>query len=95
MGAGECRRPCGALVCMYDHSFFGDSVRSFFRLGFSMRFAEIESSVKWLRLSTVFGGRLKRPLPCRIRSVRRRERGRMPSETSEKLQKYCMSRRNS
>ena len=34
-------------------------------------------------------------LPCPFRSAHRRERGRMPSETSKKLQKYRMSRRNS
>ena len=55
--------------------FFGDSVRSFFRLGLSMRFSELEFSVKWLRSSAVFGGRLQRPSPCRIRSAPRRERG--------------------
>ena len=75
--------------------FGGDSVRTFFFLRLSMRFAELEFSVKWLRSSAVFGGRLKRPSPCRIRSAPRRERGRMPSETSEKLQKYRKSRRNS
>ena len=51
-----------------------------------MQFAELEFSVKYLRSSAVFGGRLKRPLPCRIRSAPRHERGRMPGETSEKLQ---------
>ena len=66
--------------------FFGDSVGSFFRLGLSMRFAELEFSVKSLRSSAVFGGRLKRPSPCGIRSAPRPERGRIPSETSEKLQ---------
>ena len=35
-------------------------------------------------------GRLQRPSPCRVRSAHRCERGRMPSETSEKLQKDRM-----
>ena len=38
----------------------------------------------WLGSSAAFfGGRLQRPSPCRVRSVHRRERGRVPSETSE------------
>ena len=47
-----------------------------------------------LRSSAAFWGRLQRPSPCRVRSAHRRERGRMPSETSEKLQNHRMSRRN-
>ena len=42
--------------------------------------------------SAAFGGGLQRPSPFRVRSAHRRERGRMPSEKSEKLQKYRMSR---
>ena len=64
--------------------FGGDSVWSFFRLGLSMRFSELEFSVKSLRSSAVFGGRLKRPSPCRIRSASGRDRVRGLSETSEK-----------
>ena len=45
--------------------------------------------------SAGFGGRLQRPSLCNIRSAHRRERGRMPIETSEKLQKYRVLRRNS
>ena len=37
----------------------------------------------WLGSSAAFGGRLHRPSPCRVRSAHRRERGRVPSETSE------------
>ena len=84
-------------IYIYIRSFFFSGIRSgvVCRLGLSMRFAELEFSVKSLRSRAVFGGRLKRPSPCCIRSAPRRERGRMPSETSEKLQKYRMSRRNS
>ena len=81
---------------IYDH-YLISGIRSgvFFRLGLSMRFAELEFSVKQLRSSAGFGGRLQRPSPCRVRSAPRREHGRMPSQTSEKLQKYRMSTRNS
>ena len=37
--------------------FGGNSVRRFFHLGLSMRFSELEFSVKYLRSSAVFGGR--------------------------------------
>ena len=40
MGAGECRRPCGALVYIHNDSFFSgdrDLVRNFFRDFFSSR----------------------------------------------------------
>ena len=37
---------CMGSINIYDHSFFRDSVRRFFRLGLSMRFAELEFSVK-------------------------------------------------
>ena len=40
-------------------------------------------------------GRLERLPLCRVRSAPRRERGQMPSETSEELQKHRMSRRDS
>ena len=64
--------------------FGGGSVSCFFRLGLSMGCSELEASVKSLRSSAVFGGRLRRPSPCRIRSAPRRERGQTLSETSEK-----------
>ena len=60
-----------------------------------MRFSELEFSAKTLRSSAAFGGRIQRPPPRCVRSAHRRELGRMPSETREKLQKYRMSRRNS
>ena len=41
MGAGECRRPCGALENIYDHSFFY-SARSFFCPGLIMECSELE-----------------------------------------------------
>ena len=47
-------------------------------------------SVKSLRSSAVFGGRLQRPSPCLIRSALRRGRGWMLSETSEKRAKKCI-----
>ena len=59
---------------------FLDSFRSFSRLGLSKRFSELEFSVKSLRSSAVFGGRLKRPSPCRIRFARGRDRVRRLSE---------------
>ena len=49
-----------------------------------MRFSELEFSVKPLRSSAVFGGRLKRPSPCRIRSAPGRDRVRGLSETSKR-----------
>ena len=52
-------------------------------------------SVKSLRSSVVFGGRLQRPSPCLIRSEPRREREWRLSETSEKLRKCCIMRRSS
>ena len=55
-----------------------------------MRFAELEFSVEYsfVRAPPSVRGRLQRPLPCRVRSAHRRERGWMPSETSsERLQK--------
>ena len=59
----------------------------FFRLGLSMRFSELEFSVKSFRSSAVFGGRLKRPSPCRMRSAPGRDRVCGLSETSEKCTK--------
>ena len=76
------------LKYIYDHSFWGDSVKSFFRLGLSTRFSELEFSFKWLRLSAVFGGRLKRPSPYRTRSAPGRDRVRGLSETSEKCANF-------
>ena len=75
---------------------FRDSVRSFFlsRPKYAIRgtgiLGQIASFERRLR------GAAPTPLarPC-VRSAHRRERGRMPSEISEKLQKYRMSRRNS
>ena len=73
-------------IHQYKWSFFFGGIRSgvFSRLGLSMRFLELAFSVKYVRSSTVFGGRLKRPLPCRIRSAPGRDRVRGLSETSEK-----------
>ena len=45
MGAGVCRHPCGALLCLYNDSLFWgnkDLVWSFFRLGLSMGFSKLE-----------------------------------------------------
>ena len=47
-------------------------------------------SVKSLRSSAVFGGRLKRPTPCRIRSATGRDRVCGLCETSEKCVKFCI-----
>ena len=63
---------------------------AFLRLGLSMRFSELEFSVKWLRSSAVFG-MLKRPSPCRIRSAPGRDRVRGVSETSEKCAIFVFS----
>ena len=59
----------------------------FFRLGLSLRFAELEFAVEYLRSSAGFGGQLQCPLPCRVCSAPLLKRGRIPSETSEVLQK--------
>ena len=62
--------------------------------------AEVCDSRNWNSRSNTawFERRLRgvapRPSPCRVRSAHRRERGRVPSETSEKFQKYGLSRRN-
>ena len=56
----------------------------FFRLGLSMGSRNLNFSVNSLRSSAVFGGRLKCPSPCRIRSSPSRDRVRGLSETSEK-----------
>ena len=55
-----------------------------------MRFVELEFSVKSLRSSAVFGGRLKRLSPCRTRFAPGRERVRGLSETSEKCANFCI-----
>ena len=70
--------------------FGGNSVRRFFHLGVSMRFSELEFSVKYLRSSAVFGGRRTRPSPCRIRSAPGRDRVRGLSETSEMCANFCI-----
>ena len=72
-------------IYIYIIILFG-GIRSgvFCRLSLSMRFSELEFSIKPLRSSAVFGGRLKRPSPCRIRSAHGRDRVRGLSETSEK-----------
>ena len=72
----------------YGIRFVVYAVRSFFSVSASVWDARNWNfSVKSLRSSAVFGGRLQRPSPCLIRSAPRRERGWMLSETSEKLQK--------
>ena len=76
---------------VYDQSFSGGFGQEFVRLGLSLRFSELEISVKELRSGAVFGGRLQRPSPCHIRSAPRRERRRMLSETSEKRFFSCIS----
>ena len=103
MGAGDSpapmRSPC-KYIYIYTYIYkiilcFRDSVRSFFssRPKYAIRgtgfLGQIASFERRLR------GRLQRPSPCRVRSAHRRERGRMPSDTGEKFQKYRMSRRNS
>ena len=90
---------CCTKCISYDHSFFY-SVSSFCRLGLSIGCPELEFlgqialefSVKSLRSSAVFGGRLQRPSPCLIRSEPRRERVWMLSETSEKRTKMYFER---
>ena len=78
---------------IWDHSLFQGFGQEVVSLGLRMRFAELEFSVKLLRSSAGFGGRLQRSSPWLVRSEHRRDRGRMPSETMEKLQKYRMSRK--
>ena len=82
--------PC---VYVYNDSFFlGADIWS----GVSLVSGEVwdyrkwKVSVKSLRSSAVFGGRLQRPLPRLIRSAPRRERGWGLSETSEKCANFCM-----
>ena len=58
--------------------------QEFFRLGLSIRFSELEFSVKSLRSSAVVGGRLLPPSLCRIRSAPCQDRVPGLSETSEK-----------
>ena len=77
-------------ICMII-IFLGGSVRSFFDLGLSMRFSELEFSVKYFRSNAVFGLRLKRPTPCRIRSTRDRDQARGLSETSEKQKRKVLN----
>ena len=55
-----------------------------------MGFSDWNFAVKSLRSSAVFGRRLKRPSPCRIRSAPGRDRVRGLSETSEKCAKCCI-----
>ena len=74
----------------YSHSFFGDSVGSFFPSRPQYAILGTEFSVKSLRSSAVFGGRLKRPSPWRIRSAPGRDRVRGLSETIEKCANFCI-----
>ena len=83
------------IGCIGSLLFSGIRSGVFLCLGLSMRFAELELSVKYLRSSAGLGGRLERPSPCRVRAAPRRELRRMPSETSKKLQKHRKTRRNS
>ena len=69
---------------LQNHFILFYSVRSFSCLGLGMGFSNWNFSVKSFRSSAVFGGRLKRPAPCRIRSAPGRDRVRGLSETSEK-----------
>ena len=70
------------FIYTYMVIFFLDSVRSFFSS--RPQYGISDFSAKSLRSSVVFGGRLKSPLPCRIRSAHGRDRVRGLSETSEK-----------
>ena len=72
------------------HFFIFYSVRSFFVSASVSDARDWNFSVKSLRSSAVFGGRLQRPSPCLIRSAPRRERGWMLSETIEKRAKNCI-----
>ena len=70
---------------MCDHSFLGGFGQEFFSVSASVCDSRnLELSIKQLRLSAIFGGRLKRPSPCRVRSASGRDRVRGLSETSEK-----------
>ena len=70
--------------------FWGIRSRVFFRLGLNMRFSELKFSVKSLRSTAVFGGRPKRPSPCRIRSASGRDQVRGLRETSKKCANCCI-----
>ena len=72
-----------------------DLVSIFLGLGLSMGYRNWNFSVKSLRSSAVFGGRLQRPSPGLILSEPRREHAWRLSETGEKLQKCCIWRRSS
>ena len=92
MGAGECRRPCGAIV--YTMSLVFDRT-GIWSAGLVVSASVWDSRtwnfwVKSLSSSAGFGGRLKRPSPCLICSVLGRDRVCALSETSEKCGKNCI-----
>ena len=83
------RSPC-KYAGVYDHSFLGDSVWSFFSsppqcaiFGTGI-FGLIASFERRLR------GAAQSPSPCRIRSAPGRDRVRGLSETSEKCANFCI-----
>ena len=78
-------------ICMIIFLFSRIRSGVFVRLGHSMRLLELEFSVKYLCSRTVFGSRLERFSPCRIRSAPGRDRVRGLSETSEKCAIVCIS----
>ena len=78
-----------SYINIYDRFYFYLS-SSFFFSALVWDAQNWNSPAKPLRSSAVFGGRLKRPSPCRIRSTRGRDRVRGLSETSERCANICI-----